>query len=204
MDSKTILIAIPTATGNISAKLVQDLFYLDKPFPVGLAFVSRTMIDVARNKLAIQAIEHKFDYLFFVDDDMTISKDTLAKLIEADKDIIGGVYISRHDQMPCVFEAKKEGNVTLYRTLNKIDGIQEVDAMGTGCMLIKREVLIEMAKKHDTSMFEFAKEFVNGVLNQKGEDVIFCERAKELGFEVWAHAEVKPGHLSLPSYLTYS
>lgn len=64
------------------------------------------------------------------------------------------------------------------------DTLIEADALGTGCMLIKREVLEAVGypwfKCHDKS--------------PGGEDFYFCERAKEAGFSVWGDFSVQCHH----------
>jgi hypothetical protein len=203
-----ILIAIPTSSGKIPAQLVRDLFYLKKPVACGFAYIERSLVDHARNLLVRDALVNGFEHIFFVDDDMSLEPDTLTKLYEANKDIIGGLCVSRHTQEPCAFEAKEfeNGKVKLYKPIKKIqEDVQEVDAIGTGCVLIKRQVLEKMFEKHKQFMFEFLKETnpLTGVVNYKGEDVVFCERAKELGFKVWLHSDVRPGHEAKTSYLTF-
>jgi glycosyltransferase involved in cell wall biosynthesis len=51
----------------------------------------RMSIDNARNTAADIAMKSKSDYLMFIDDDVLIPKDSLIKLLEANKDIICGL-----------------------------------------------------------------------------------------------------------------
>ena len=49
------------------------------------------MVHVARNFAVKIALKENFDYLLFCDDDNAPEKDALKLLLEADKDIIGGL-----------------------------------------------------------------------------------------------------------------
>jgi len=66
-------------------------------------------------------------------------------------------------------------------------GMFEVDAAGSAGMLIRREVLDRIGDP----WFENSD---GRILN---EDVIFCRKARELGFRVWATADVVIGHLGI-------
>lgn len=63
---------------------------------------------------------------------------------------------------------------------------QVVKAVGTGMMLIKHEVAVAMREE-----FEHPFEYVGDT----GEDVIFCLRAAELGFETVLVPQARIGHL---------
>ena len=60
-------------------------------------------------------------------------------------------------------------------------GLVEVDAVGSGCMLVHRRVL-EML---DKPLFE--REYDADGLVVRGHDYLFCQKAKEFGFRIWAH-----------------
>lgn len=66
-------------------------------------------------------------------------------------------------------------------------GIFKVDAAGSAGMLIRREVLDEMGDP----WFENSN---NSILN---EDLEFCRKAAELGFNIYATADVSLGHLGI-------
>lgn len=93
-------------------------------------------------------------------------------------------------------------------TVFKEEGyLHKVDGAGTGCMLIKRKVLEAVYKKYKDYMFEFgdikfSKDsplIVQGISYDRrtmSEDVEFCERAIDLGFELWLDERIKPLHIS--------
>lgn len=215
--SKTILIGMPSGSGVVPLPMLQSLLQLHKPLPCGFMSVERQRIDKARNALAIGALKGNADYLFMVDDDNPIPPDALEKFIEDDKDIVIAPIPGRvpkpdgtHDL--CAFyseesDVKIKGKpLRLYYPIEKFRDkgpLHKIDGGGTGCMLIKRKVLEAMFKKYQEYMFEFGdirfpKAFIKGKEYDRrtmSEDAEFCERAIDLGFEVWLDERVKPFHL---------
>ncbi len=72
------------------------------------------------------------------------------------------------------------------------DGLQRVDAVGTGCVLIARRVFdgTEMRKGAFTR-----KLHPDGTVD-KGNDISFCERATEQGFQIFAHYDYRCQHFN--------
>jgi hypothetical protein len=69
------------------------------------------------------------------------------------------------------------------------DGLQEVDAIGSGCFLVSRKVM-EAIKAPFLRIFD-----EDGVVNITG-DYAFCRRAKAAGFRVWAHFDYPCFHFN--------
>lgn len=79
-------------------------------------------------------------------------------------------------------------NVTLEGEQGKIApkissfaGVMEAKWGGTGCMLINRRVLEHPDMKHP-----FQEEVDEWGISQVGHDMVFCQKAREAGFRVWA------------------
>ena len=70
-------------------------------------------------------------------------------------------------------------------------GLQIVDGIGMGCVLIHRSVLEAFPDNHDSWRW-FGRD-LNG-RHRMLEDFTFCQRAQKLGYEIWANAEVSLGH----------
>lgn len=221
---KTILIGMPSYGGLIPATMVQSLLQLHKPLPCSFMIVERQRIDKARNVIALEVIRGGFDYLFFVDDDNPIPPDTLEKFIDDDKDIVVAPILGRNPNGEgvyplCAFYAERVradgGELNIYRNITefKDDGyLHEIDAGGTGCMLIKRVVLEGLYRKYKEDIFEFGeikfkeKMTVDGVEYEKrtmSEDCEFSERAKREGFEIWLDDRVKPLHITNYNLVQY-
>lgn len=212
---KTILIGMPTISGMIPSLMVQSLLQLHKPLPCAFMTVERQRVDKARNAIAMEALRVGADYLFFVDDDNPVPPDTLELFLQDDKDIVIAPILSRNPDATgnhplCAFYARDVDGIDLrlYEPIEEFrdEGpLHQIDAGGCGCMLIKTKVLAAMAAKYKQYMFEFGdikleeKVTVDGQEYDRrtmGEDVEFCERAINLGFEVWLDERVRPFHIT--------
>ncbi len=221
--TKTILMGIPNGSGVMPSQMVQSLLQLHKPLPCAVMIIERQMILKARNAMAMETLSKGFDYLFFIDDDNPIPPDTLEKMIEDDKDVVVVPILARNPNKDgvhslCSFYTKEievEGKkIRLYENIKefKEEGpLHKVDAGGTGCMLIKREVLEKMYGKYGEYMFElgdirFKKTIIDGVEYDRrtmSEDAEFCERAVDLGFEIWLDDRIRPLHISGVNYVQW-
>lgn len=145
---------------------------------------------IARNWAAIQAIETGCSHVWYVDDDTVVPKDALSRLLALDADIATGCtpfWQSR--QTGVVVNVQREEGAFLkpwpYGTF-------ECVAAGTSCMLIRTEVF-EKLRDDDEPWFNYH------VCNRTGlsttEDIIFCQRARAAGFNIWCDAAVACGHL---------
>jgi hypothetical protein len=141
-----------------------------------------------RNIIARDFLDSGADFLLTLDSDTVPTKNPL-DLIKHDVDIVGGVYPAWKDDtyvwLACWLD--KDGSYKQY-PIRQRDGIQEVDALGTGCMCIKREVLQKIS-------MPFIDKIREGVGDRElGHDLYFCKRAKELGFEVYADWDMVCDH----------
>ena len=100
-DNKDIkvMLAVPCQS-TILAKTAFCLVHNVKDLPYESDFVLRIGCDLigSRTWLVRNAIKHGATHIFFIDHDMYFPPDTLRRLIEQDKDIIGAQYNFR--QLP--------------------------------------------------------------------------------------------------------
>jgi len=143
---------------------------------------SGTLIFDQRNKLVETALENKADYLLFVDADMRFPKDTLKILMAHDKDIIGVNATTRAEPVnPTArnIHINEDGSVDWVAVYsNAKSGVEKVDGIGCGIMLIKQSVIKKMEKPY----FYFEQLLNNKIL---GEDIYFCIKAKDAGVDTW-------------------
>jgi len=133
-----------------------------------------------RNWIAAKAVNNKCDYLFFVDDDQIFPPDTLDRLLAHNKDIVGGVYKTKYEVQADVIE---------YLDDKRPQGLFEVKAIGTGCLLIKCDVF----KKLPQPWFKY-EWYSNGMI-KRSHDWIFCEDARNNGYKVWADSTLEIKHI---------
>lgn len=137
-----------------------------------------SVIAELRNHLVRDALKsEQTTHILFIDDDQMFPADTLERLIARDKPIIGA-NIVRKEANPRTNSRNKapegvDGGVCWTKPSDT--GIKEVDYVGTGLMLIKREVFEAMNDPW----------FVYDVEKKTGEDVSFCHKAQEIGYNVY-------------------
>lgn len=165
------------------------------------AVVERLHVDRARNEVVemllhpekprpplypegVNPIYKQATHIFFVDDDMLFPPSALVQLLAHDLPIVGGLYYGRSaPHLPIAY--RKVFDNQWVATTKFCPGLQEVDAIGAGCLLIKREVFEKLSRP----WFEFS--------DRMGEDMWFCERAREAGYPIVLDADVKARHLSI-------
>ena len=106
-------------------------------------------------------------------------------MIADDKDIVSGLYFRRVQPFtPVLFKELTEKSWKDYNDypneLFKLEGI------GFGCVLMKTDVLYDMASVYGTWFSPLAN---------YGEDLSFCLRAKQLGYDIYCDPNVKCGHV---------
>jgi GT2 family glycosyltransferase len=143
----------------------------------------------ARNKIVHRAIEENFDYVFFMDSDMEFPPNTLDRLLNRSKDIVGGFYTRKKKGfLPNAFRLGfSEGDKLLTEF---ISDFREVEAIGTGCLLIKTDVFRKIKKPW------FYYETTNSPdCHMSTEDIVFCRNAKKAGYKIYCDGEIACGHV---------
>lgn len=213
----SVLIGMPSYGGLIPAMTVQSLLQLHKPVPCAFMIVERQRIDKSRNSIVLEALRNGMSHVLMVDDDNPVPPDTLEIFLQDDKDIviapIPGRVPNRLGQHPlCAFYQRTVevdgAPLRLYEpVVNFREGgpLHRVDAGGTGCMLVKRQVLEVLFAKYQEYIFEFGdirfqkKVRVDGIEYERrtmSEDCEFCERAVDAGFEIWLDDRIRPYHMT--------
>jgi hypothetical protein len=135
---KKILIAIPTAK-YIEVETFKSIYDLLIPegYSVDFQYFFGYNIAQVRNLISEWVIKG-YDYLFAVDSDMVFEKDVLVKMINADKDVISGIYRQRtkNETIEIYMDTDNGMRNATYEEL-KSSGIVEISACGFGCVLIK-------------------------------------------------------------------
>ena len=145
-----------------------------------------------RNKIVLDFLKRKqYDYLLMLDDDI-VPPPNLLNLADFDKDIIGALCFAWKNDAIIPLCLKKIGR-DAYTPLNtEEDGLVECDAIGSGAMMIARRVL-EHPYWYKTGG-PFRNYYRKNGEKRLGLDISFCERAKKLGFRIWAHLDYPASH----------
>lgn len=190
-----ILIAIP-CMDQVPAPFAQSLAMIRKPDgdDVACSFQMGSLIYTSRNNLALQAFQVEADYMFWLDSDMVFQQDLLVdmkrEMDEKGLDFLTGLYFRRTPPFtPVLFdqlEIDEEGACTWTDYKDVPEGLFKVGGCGFGAVLIKTDVLFEVQSKYN-GMF-------NPIANM-GEDLSFCWRARQCGYDIWCDPSMVIGHV---------
>jgi|GEM_PF-1427641 len=166
------------------------------------------VISRLRNQVVATFLERTTDdWLLQIDTDQIVSVDMFKKLIAAaDKDerpIVSGVVHAGWDTdnlypepVPCVFKIGEDGGLFSMHEYPE-DTVVEIDAAGTGCLLVHRRVFQEMRDKADkvqeADKWCWYRDMpING--SWVGEDIFWSIRVKALGYKMFCHTGVQLPH----------
>jgi len=192
------MVKIPTMISMV--KLVKELTH------AGLKFEINTMkspyIGYARNILTARFLQRDEDHLLFIDSDLEFEPECVLKMLVTQKDVICTPYrvkTNEPESIKYTVSIKDPKNVRIFGP-----GLVEIENGPAGMMLIKRTVFEKMIKDYpdkeikvntnedtfpnDMKVYNFwDSNFKDGVW--KGEDIYFCDLARQSGFKVYANLD---------------
>ena len=158
------------------------------------------LLSKQRNRVVKQFLDGtKSDWLLLIDSDEQLTLEAFDKLLETAHDkerpVVAGLVFAGFGiegapypkPVPAIFQDAPEGSLPLYK-YDK-DSVFEIDAAGTGCLLIHRSVLEKMRETADANQGTDWCWFWDGPVdgNWIGEDLLFCRRIKALGFPIYVN-----------------
>jgi hypothetical protein len=169
--------------------------------------VGDSLVSRARNNCLADFLQSDSQYFLTLDDDISLPERGMVQLIEADKDMVGGIYRLKKDVEP-------DPNVNPFavRWSSEIEDLNhpaEVDYLSSGCVLHKRKFIQEMVAHYPELEY---KENVTGnqrwalyqpyVYNNEylSEDWAFMQRAKDKGYKIWIHGGVRCDHFGIANF----
>jgi hypothetical protein len=228
-----LLIGLPTnraqmftATAFSLTNLVRTLLMAG----IGYDLLNIDSVDIAtaRNSIATKCHDNaQYSHLLFIDDDMGFDGDAVLALLRANKDVVGCLCPRRELDMRAFHEASASGadlEVASARALNfavshlsPVEGVIrdemcEINGIGMGITLIRRDVLTAMASNGaapvrkpgrgrdtigQTSLWGFFEQIFDPVTNTVlSEDYSFCKRWRELcGGQIFGLTHEKIAHV---------
>lgn len=188
-EDPRIVIAIPLAGPMIYWRTVGALLEMEKPSESDLMVFQGALVDRARNYLVEKMLGHSMEptHLLFLDADILVQPDTLVKLLAHQKLIVSALYRKRlppYEPMAFRKERKRFRPVSL-----KGRALQSVDVVGSGCLLIRRDVLESIRPPWFTS--DWRRE------GHLSEDFSFCEKAKKAGFDIYVDLASPVAHMEV-------
>lgn len=186
MNSK-VAITIPTNRGIKPQTAESLLRMVESTKHETHSIVATEGYTIAENRtyLTFKAINNNCTHQLFVDDDMVLPLDTLDRLLNHEKDIIGVPYYSRMLPRKPVW-VQEDGEAVEGELPKELFKCAHV---GTGIMLINLEVFNNIEKP----WFLFQTHPQGKVVC--GEDKWFCQQARKVGYDVWCDPTLKIGHV---------
>ena len=230
----SMMVATPMYGGMCTGNYVAGLLgTINKMKSVGVPvywaqITNESLITRARNELARLFLEKGMDYLMFIDADISFDGTAVAQLMAADRDITCGIYPKKEVDWKQVGKAAKLGkdnlqdyggafvfNMTGQVQESDTDGVIEVRHGGTGFMLIKRQVFLDLMPHVPTYRVsthrengEYIKplthEFFATSIDETGallsEDYHFCDLWRKHGGKIYANPFIKLEHVGTYVY----
>lgn len=182
-EKKKIAICMAVGEDNLRAKTMFSLVHALRVADFDYDFFMQISCDIIgnRSRLVQQAIDIGATHMLFLDYDMFFPPDSISKLLELDKDIVGAPYNFRSLPLRPAAAALSD--------LSPKDVPYRCTTIPTGFMLIKMSVFDKIAKP----WFNFGRNEKNELVC--GEDSWFCQQAIKAGIEVWAEPRVSVKHV---------
>lgn len=205
-----VALCVPTYNGKVDNDFLQSCMMLQKTgnFELELFQTKRLVIHYAREKIveAVLACD-RFDYIWWLDDDMVFPPDTLVRLLAHQKPVVTAIaYQRKEPYAPCIFEwkdipeherpiAKKDvaevGGYYDHMHDCEHSGLRRIDGCGSACVLVETAVYKKLQDAGKRPWFS-NKQF--------GEDLHFtrlCNLA-EPEIKVYADTDLIIGHIGDP------
>lgn len=193
-----ILVTVPT-TGWIHKKVVFTLLALSKDPRVTIMLPTHRPFEnnlhhIIKDILTVDKYSDVTHWLS-IDADNPPLRNPL-ELIKYDKDVMGlptpvWHWKGKKEERPIYWNVYRDSKTEDgYNEWVPRDGLTRVDAIGTGCFIVARRVI-----EHPKMQGCFQRKFNPDGTVDTGNDIAFCERAKENGFEVWTHFDYPCDHI---------
>ena len=184
-------IGIPLSWPFIPAPFFDSFVAMEKPIYEYIRS-NNGPIDAMRNDLVNMAKMAGCTHLVMMDSDMIYHPKTIARLLSHRLPIVGALCYRRYPPFdPLMYK----GKLNEFKTVEEWepDSLVEVDATGTGCLMIDMDIFNNMAEP----WFEFVEnpdKERGGII---GEDFYFCHKLREAGYQIYVDTSVPSGHLCL-------
>jgi FkbM family methyltransferase len=200
-----LFVALP-CYGDMPAVFVRCLASLIQSPPCSLQVklaIGDSLVSRARNSLTGDFLASDCTHLLFIDTDLIFSSEHIARLLSHNTPLVGGFYPKKQDgDLAWVCNALID-----HHPPETAAGLQELRYIGTGFMLVERQVFERMidstiAYRADHTGRDEHDFWRVGVYQGRylSEDWFFCQRALDLGYKVYGDTRVILKHWGSASY----
>jgi predicted O-methyltransferase YrrM len=219
---KKIFMFVPAFGQQVTAATFMTTHALQQSFTakgIQSSISTLSFPDIAELRSMIATIWYdsmpEFQYLLFIDSDMGFPPDMVLDMLHFDEGVVGAIYPQRN--LPVSWAGSGTGGTSTARRGN----FMEVEGVGMGCTLIRRDAMHAIVQKYpelnDTriAMQPYAKILQSGGTNRLlrvfekmdipdrgmvSEDLSFCIRHRQCGGTVWAAINYKISHVGPYDY----
>lgn len=157
----------------------------------------------ARQDVLVEYMKTKCTHLFSVDDDIDVPANAIVKLVEADKEIIAGLYRLKSLSYYATAVRLEDNSEINWRAKLKERQVEKAVYVSTGCMMVKREVFADLVNRYPELHYTrnvtgdpawalympYIKDW-----ECLSEDWAFCQRALDQGYEIFVHCDIQCAH----------
>ncbi len=203
-----VAVCVPTYNGKVDNAFFQSFAMLQKTgcFELEVFQTGRIVIHHARERIVEEVLKcDRFDYVWWLDDDMVFPPDTLSRLLAHQKPVVTAIaYQRREPYNPCIFEWRAlephERNVAK-KDVAEVDGyydhmhdcehsgLRRIDGCGSACVLVDVEVYRKLSEAGKRPWYS-NKSF--------GEDLHFTRLCNKAEISIYADTDLVIGHIGEP------
>jgi len=137
--------------------------------------------------------EFSYDKIIWIDSDIAWNPEDVMKLYKSDKDVISGAYLLASGEV--VAYKEELGKAFTFDEVLKKTELERIHSAGFGFICVKSGIFESMTRPWfqsvPTTIQIDSKDYTFPIM---GEDIAWCQRANELGFEIWFDPTVKVTH----------
>ena len=211
------MIGLPTYDFKVTAKLaisLADFCVQATKYGVDIQICNISgcsVVSRVRNLIAKDFLDSDCTDLMFIDSDINFNAADIFRLmawnIDPKKGIVAGIPVARKKGKTYIstLDTDEDENI-----LMNYMGLVKAKRVATAFMMIRREVFEKMYEAHPEWRYHDEKKIGDEMIaffdfalkdgNYIGEDFLFCDRARELGYEVWIDPTIKLGHVGVEEF----
>lgn len=152
-------------------------------------------VDDARNSIVRSFLDGTCDSLLFIDSDLTWSPEDLVRLVQHERDVVGGAYPHKKDERTFPIRHLKTDVLQA-----DADGLLEVEALPGGFLKISRSALLQLStneyyeQEGDKTLTPLIFERLTEGTTRFSGDYVFCRKWRATGGKVYLDPEIHFGH----------
>jgi hypothetical protein len=217
LRGRKVMLGLPTYDFKISAKLAISLASFcvqaqQHGVDIQICNISGcSVVSRVRNLIASDFLASDCTDLMFIDSDINFDAEDIFRLmawnIDPKKGIVAGIPVARKKGKVYISTLDTDDNEHIF--MDKM-GLVRAKRVATAFMMIRRDVFTQLKDAHPEWVYHDEKKVGDEMIaffdfalkdgNYIGEDFLFCDRARELGFEVWIDPTIKLGHMGVEEF----